>query len=250
MINAVIVDDEFHARSLLESMLQKELGNELNLLGSCSNVQDAVALIKTNDVNLVFLDIQMPEENGFQLFNYIDDINFEVVFVTAFDQYAIKAFNCSALHYILKPLCPTKLQEALTRFKKISKDSSNLIERYEVLSEFLEQKSVKKRMAFNTTNGIEIVHFKDLAYLQADGNYCKFYFEDGSMKMVSKNLKFVESCLPKHQFYRVHRSTIVKLDAVKEYIQIDREVFLNNNMRVKVSERKEASFLNCLFENS
>ena len=243
MINVVIIDDELHARSLLDNLLKAELGSQYHLVESCSSVKQGVAAIKASKVDLVFLDIHMPGEDGFALMNYFDAIDFEIIFVTAYDQYAIKAFNCSALHYLLKPLDPVKLHEAIERFIKSKESKQAILNKFDVLAEYIEQKQEKKRIVFNTTTGFEVVVIKEIDYVAVDGNYCNIYFKDQSYKVVTSSLKAVEECLPDQPFCRINHDILVNLNAIDSFLKTDREVQLKNGAILKVSERKLKTFL-------
>ncbi|AZQ43717.1 LytR/AlgR family response regulator transcription factor [Nonlabens ponticola] len=238
MIHVVIVDDESHARSFLTNLLAKELGDQFYLVDSCASVKDAVATIKNNKVDLVFLDIQMPEEDGFELMGYFDEIDFEIIFVTAYDQYAIKAFNCSALHYLLKPLDPEKVKEAVNRFKKTSESKKAILKKFDVLEEYLERQQEKKRIVFNTSSGFDVVVLKEIMHIEAAGNYCQIHLKDQPKKLITSSMKAIMECLPDSHFCRIHDKYIVNLNEVSCFINADKEVQLRNGTELKVSERK------------
>lgn len=214
MINVVIIDDELNARLFLANLLAKELGEQLAVIDSCGSVKEGVQSIKNNKVDLVFLDIQMPEEDGFMLFKYFNEINFEVIFVTAYDRFAIKAFECSALHYLLKPLNQNKVEQAIKRFKNTRENKHAVLEKFDVLTDYLDSKSEKERVVFNTSSGFDVVVFKNILYIEAAGNYCKIYMKDQSFKVVTSSMKFIEDCLPEKSFCRIHNSFIVNLNEV------------------------------------
>lgn len=248
MINVVIIDDEVNARMFLANLLEKELGAKLHLVESCSSVQEGVQAIKNNKVDLVFLDIQMPEEDGFQLMQYFEEINFEVIFVTAYDRYAIRAFECSALHYLLKPLDPEKVRQAITRFQKTREHKQAILEKFDVFTDYLDSKRSKERIVFNTPTGFEVVVLKDILYVEAAGNYCQFYFQNKAKKLVTSSMKAIEECLPEKDFCRVHNSYIINLNEVRSFVNADKEVKLRDGTLVKVSERKLAYFKNRISE--
>ncbi|MEP0480232.1 MAG: response regulator [Nonlabens sp.] len=248
MINVIIIDDESHGRSLLHNLLEKELGDQYQLKDSCSSVKEGVKAIREHKVDLVFLDIQMPEEDGFELFNYFENIDFEIIFVTAFDQYAIKAFQCSALHYLLKPVDPVQLHEAIERYKKSKENKKAILKKFDVFAEYIEGQQEKKRIVFNTTTGFEVVVIKELVHIAAEGNYSQLYFKDVSNKLVTSSLKGIEDCLPDSYFLRIHHGHIINLNAVHKFTKTDREVTLINGDTLKVAERKLKLFLSRISE--
>lgn len=250
MINVIIIDDESHGRSLLHNLLEMELGSQYQLQDSCASVKEGVQAIKQHKVDLVFLDIQMPEEDGFELLNYFDEIDFEIIFVTAYDQYAIKAFQCSALHYLLKPVDPLQLHEAVDRYKKSKENKKAILEKFDVFAEYLEVKQEKKRIVFNTTAGFEVVVIKDIIHIAAEGNYSLLHFQDGRSKLVTSSLKNIEDRLPDTYFCRIHHGHIINLNAVEMFTKTDREVTLINGETLKVAERKLKLFLSRISETA
>jgi two-component system LytT family response regulator len=248
MINVVIIDDEQNARSFLANLLTKELGSRLNLVSSCPSVMDGVKVIKNNPVDLVFLDIEMPEEDGFELIKYFDNIDFEIIFVTAHDRFAIRAFECSALHYLLKPLSPEKVVEAINRFKQTAVNREIHFKKHEEFYEYLESKQKKERILFNTTTGFDVVLLKQIIYVEALGNYCKIHLKDNKYKLVTRSMKSMEDCLPQSIFFRIHNSTIINLNEVSFFVNIDKEVKMSNNKELRVAERKLQLFKNRMSE--
>ncbi|WP_194850822.1 LytR/AlgR family response regulator transcription factor [Nonlabens antarcticus] len=238
MVNIVIIDDESNARSFLASLLEKELDDKFHLVDSCASVSEGVLAIRNNKVDLVFLDIQMPEEDGFQLMSYFEEIDFEIIFVTAFDRYAIKAFDCSALHYLLKPLDPEKVKQAIDRFTKSTIHKKAVLQKFDVFAEYIESKQEKERIVFDTVSGFDVVILKDIIYVESAGNYCQIHFKDKTIKLVTSSMKAIEECLPINSFCRIHHSYIVNLNEVNCFVNADKEVKLCNGKLLKVAERK------------
>lgn len=244
MINVLIVDDEEPSRLLLDNLLAKELSTEYVLVDSCKSIQEAVKSINENHVDLVFLDIHMPDEDGFELFKYFKNPDFHVVFVTAYDQHAIKAFNCSALHYLLKPLDNIQLGQAIARYKVTNQKHKGLEQKLDVLAEHLGDDKAQKRVVFGTPGGFDVIVVSDILYVKADQNYCDIHMVDKSKKVVSATLKNIEERLPDTFFCRIHHGYIINLNKVDRYIKADREVVLTNGAVFKISERKLRNFLN------
>ncbi|MGI0107482.1 LytR/AlgR family response regulator transcription factor [Salinimicrobium sp. WS361] len=249
MIKAVIIDDEVNARNLLEKTLDKYFPNKINVVEKCSSVDAGVVAIRNHEPELVFLDIQMPEKNGLELFNYFDKINFEVIFTTAFDRFAIKAIKRSALDYLLKPINHLDLAEALKKFER--KNEGNSAQKK--LSLLLENLNVNdqnvSKIAFPTLEGFELMHTNQILYCRAESNYCNIKKIDGSTKMAAKTLKYVEGILPQHAFKRIHKSYVINLNYVVRYHKSNKEIELTNGEKLPVSFRKEEEFINAILQN-
>ena len=248
MVNVVIIDDEINARSLLANLLIQELGSRLHIVDSCPSVFRGVQAIKSNKVDLVFLDIQMPEEDGFELMKYFDEIDFEVIFVTAYDRYAIQAFECSALHYLLKPINPDKIKQAISRFLNRIENKKAIHQKLAVLAEYLESKKENERLVFQTETGFEVISLKQILYVSASGNYCQIHLKSQNCKLVTKSMKGIEDCLPSKSFCRIHNSTIVNMNEILSFSNADREVKMVDGKELKVAERRLNVFKNRVSE--
>ncbi len=248
MIKVVIIDDEINARNLLEKTLNKYFPHKFNIVEKCPSVDSGVQAIKTYEPELIFLDIQMPEKNGFELFRYFDNINFEVIFTTAYNQFAIKAIKRSALDYLLKPINNVELSQAVKRFEA-KKEGSFAQKKLSLLLENLNvnDQNVSK-IAFPTLEGFELIHSNQILYCKAESNYCGIKRIDGITKMATKTLKFVEEILPAH-FIRIHKSYVLNLNFVVRYHKANKEVELTNGEKLPVSFRKEEEFLNAILQN-
>ena len=250
MIKAVIIDDEINARDLLEKTLARYFPKKFNIVEKCDSVDSGILAIKNFEPELVFLDIQMPEKNGFELFKYFDTINFEVIFTTAFNQCAIKAIKRSALDYLLKPLNHLELAEAVKKFER--KNEGNFAQKK--LSLLLENLNVNdqnvRKIAFPTTDGFELIHTNQVLYCQAESNYCCIKKIDGQSKMATKTLKYVEEILPDSTFKRIHKSYVINLNYVVRYHKANKEIELTNGEKLPVSFRKEEEFINAILQNN
>lgn len=248
MIKAVIIDDELNAQNLLEKTLGKYFPNKFHVVEKCNSVDTGVLAVKTHEPDLVFLDIQMPEKNGFELFKSFDVINFEVIFVTAFNQFAIKAIKRSALDYLLKPINPLELSEAVKKFEK--KNERNFAQKK--LSLLLENLNVNdqnvSKIAFSTPEGFELIHTNQILYCKAESNYCCVKKIDGLTKLATKTLKYVEELLPPHCFKRIHKSYVINLNYVVRYHKANKEIELTNGEKLPVSFRKEEDFINAILQ--
>ena len=249
MIKAVIIDDELNAQELLEKTLHRYFPNKFNIAAKCNSVDAGVEAIKKHDPELVFLDIQMPEKNGFELFHYFEIIKFEVIFTTAYNQFAIKAIKRSALDYLLKPINKLDLADAIKRYETRSKESFA----QKKLSLLLENLNVNdqnvSKIAFPTVDGFELIHSNQILYCQAESNYCCIKKIDGFTNMATKTLKYVEEILPATTFQRIHKSYVINLNFVVRYHKANKEVELTNGEKIPVSFRKEEEFINAILQN-
>lgn len=231
MINAVIIDDIQEAIDVLKSDLESYCA-EIEVIGSANGVVSGAKLIKELKPDLVFLDIQMPDGSGFDLLEILDDKNFKLIFTTASDEYAVKAFKFSAVDYLLKPIDPDELMDAVSRVTQQDRPA----ERVDLLKENL--KSTKK-LALNTLEKIHIVGVDEILRCESEINYTKFHFTDGTRLLVTKTLKEFDKLLRDHNFIRVHQSHLINADAIKEFIKSDGYVVMKDGTKVPVSTRKK-----------
>ena len=248
MIKAVIIDDEFNAQNLLEKTLHRYFPNKFNIVEKCNSVDSGVIAIKKYEPELVFLDIQMPEKNGFELFKYFELVKFEVIFTSAHDQFAIKAIKRSALDYLLKPINHIDLSEAIKKFENRTVGSIA----QKKLSLLLENLNVNdqnvSKIAFPTLEGFELLHSNQILYCKAESNYCCIKKIDGATKTVTKTLKYVEEILPPTNFKRIHKTYVINLNYVVRYNKADKAVELTNGEKLPVSFRKEEEFINAILQ--
>ena len=250
MIKVIIIDDESNARDILQKTIDKYFKNKFYVVAKCDSVKTGVTAIREFEPELVFLDIQMPEENGFELFKHIQNVTFEVVFTTAYNHFAIKAIKCSALDYLLKPINYLDLSSALNKFEKRS--NNNYVQKKLML--LLENINVDNvnghKIAFPTSEGFELIHTNQILYCKADSNYCLIKSIDESNKTISKTLKSVEELLPEKLFKRIHKSYVINLNYIVRYYKSDKEVELTNGEKLPVSFRKEEEFLNAIIQHN
>jgi two-component system LytT family response regulator len=238
MIRALIVDDEKPARLVLRSLIE-EFTTEVAIVGECPNVPEAVIAINTHKPDVVFLDIEMPEYSGFELLSFFNEPNFEIIFVTAYSEYAIRAFEVSAVDYILKPIEISDLEKAIAKLKdKLT--ASSMQERLEALKANLEEDRIKK-MVIPMTDGLKFIKIPDIAFIQAKGAYAEINFKDQTKLLTSKVLRFFEQTLePETDFVRIHRSSLVNISFVSSYNKGKAEVILENGVSLAVSNSKKS----------
>lgn len=242
MIKSIIVDDEPKARVNLNNLLN-DYCPSVEVVGMAGSVNEAVALIDQHQPQLVFLDVEMQGETGFDLLKRFDSPSFKVIFVTAYSDFAIQAFKYNAIDYLLKPIDIDELELAV---KKIEEDASVLDTRQ--VSQLVDQASdpvaMVDKLVLPTLESLLFVEIENILRLESSDNYTFFHFVDGGRVLVSKNIKYYEDLLSKHGFCRVHRSHVVNLKYVNEYYKGDSGyIVMSDNSNVPVSRRKKADFL-------
>lgn len=244
MIKTIIIDDEPKIRKGLKIMLNRH-HPELEIIAEAGNVEDGVEKIATMSPKLVFLDIELSDGYSFEILNQLEKINFQIIFITAYDQYAIKAFKYSAVDYLLKPIEPSELANAIARAQKnISTVPESISPKIDLLKENL---TGLKKIILKTAKKYYIVKVASIIRCQADQSYTTFYIEDTDPIMVSKPLKEYEELLPQNLFLRVHQSHLVNKNKVVGY---NKEGFieLENSQTIPVSSRKKELVLDLLFK--
>ena len=238
-ITAVIVDDEKIARDVLKNYLAKYCP-QVELLGEAENIKEAVPLIAEKLPQLVFLDVEMPFGNAFDVLEATSEFSYETIFITAFSQYSLQALNKSASYYILKPI---DIQELILAVNKVSESIENRVElnRNKILLENLKLKPEKQQLILPTLQGFDVVKTEDIFRLQADGNFTQVYLTDGSKKMVCRFLKHFDDLL-ESPFLRVHRSHIINTNFVKSYHK-NGEIILKDGVEIEVSASYKDEFL-------
>lgn len=246
MIKAIIIEDESKSRALLQSLVEKHCEG-VEIVGAAENVKSGIALIKEKKPDLLFLDVAMPDGTGFDVLEAVKEQNFEIIFTTAFDEYAMKAIKYSALDYLLKPIDLDELQEAVKKLKERGE-----MERDKKSVEFLlenvkEKKSTYSKITLPTGNAYEIVNVKDIVRCEADGNYTKFFLTDKRRLLISNSMKHYEELLPENDFIRVHHSHLININHVLRYVKTDGGfVVMSDESEVEISRRKKDAFLQYL----
>ncbi|WP_143305184.1 LytR/AlgR family response regulator transcription factor [Chitinophaga vietnamensis] len=245
-IKAIIVDDEQHCIDALQTMLSKKCPG-VNVIGRASSVKEAKTLVDELQPDLVFLDVEMPHQNGFELLKLFDKIFFDVIFTTAYEQYALKAIKFNALDYLLKPFSIKELQDALDKFRdkqaNRGKDlASSPLEVFLQNMKTLHQSH--KKIALPTINGLVFMPVQNIVRCESTGNYTKIFFTDKKNLMVSRPLKEFEELLTDVDFFRVHNSHLINLQQMQSYIQGEGGfALMSDGTQVEVSRRRKAEFL-------
>ena len=242
-LRAIIVEDEKHSRETLKNLLREFCVN-VEVVGLASNVEEAVHLIKTEQPDVVFLDIELQTGTGFDVLEQVSNINFEVIFTTAFEQYAIKAVKFSSLDYLLKPI---DLDELQTAVEKAQSQKNQIVYKKQLETLMLnlkQQKPKLNKICLATGEGFEFIEITDILYCKAEGSYTAFILKNSDKLLVSKNLKEYENLLLEQDFMSVHNSFLINLKEVKKYIKSDGGyIIMNNNDNVSISRSKKDGFI-------
>lgn len=217
MIQAIIIDDERHSCDALKMLLDK-CCPQIQVAAICHSASDGIAKIRELKPDLIFLDIEMPHINGFQMLEQLSTVEFEIIFTTSYDQYAIKAFKYSALDYLMKPVDREELEKAVQKVSK--KINPSISQQLEILLQKINQPAVPvQRIALPTMQGLEFILVESIIHCSSSNNYTEFFLKDKRRILVSRTLKEAEDMLADHAFLRVHNSHIVNLNAITKYVK-------------------------------
>jgi two-component system LytT family response regulator len=250
-ITAIIIDDEELARENLR-MLLNEFCPDVEVIGTGQNVEEARQLIEDKKPEAVFLDIRMPSgEEGLELLEDVGANNFQIVFVTAFKDYAIKAFNINSIHYILKPIDIDDLKDAVNKlfsYKELFiQDSNNLdnyIESIKNFSENIHYQNESNKITVSHSKGIKIIEDSTILYLEGDGNCTNIHFVDGTTFFDTRTLKVYEQILNENKFYRIHKKFIISLSHLTDYLHEDGYfALLQTDIKLPVARARVAEFI-------
>lgn len=241
MYKSIIIDDEPKARQILQTLLEENCP-EIEIVALAEDVPSGVKAIHQYKPDIVFSDIDMPGYNGFQLLEFVDKANFELIYCTGHDEFALKAFEVSAVDYLLKPIQISQLVNAVNKAIKLCNSATpQSTERFDTLRENLKANTLKK-IALPVSDGLIFIDIDNLMYLEADGAYTNVFLMDGNKLLISKKLKEFENILSNNKnFFRTHRSYIINVACIKQYIKSDGgSIMLQNNISIPVArERKE-----------
>ena len=238
-LKAIIVEDEKTSREILKNYVAKYCPN-VSILGEAANVDEALVLIRNHELDLVFLDVEMPYRNAFDLLDKVGDRTFETVFVTAYDHYAIEALNAHASYYLMKPISIDELIKAVDYVVDIKTKEDALQDQVLVPK----TTSVDGKITIPQQDGFEVLETKNIMFCKADDNYTEIYLNDNKKKLVSKTLKYFEEILKDSSFARIHKSYLVNVKEVTKYVKgKGGTVVLSNGKELSVSASKKANFL-------
>ncbi len=243
MATGVIIDDESSGREILHELI-KEYVPQITIVGMADSVQTGIEIIQLEEPDIVFLDIEMPRGTGFDILSQLEKRNFQVIFVTAYDQYAMRAIKFSALDYLLKPINITDLQMAVKKAIRQSEEDSSDQRINFLLEEIHAKQKNNERITLPTIDGFDIVSINDIVYCQSDRNYTQFFFSDQKKVLVTKTLKEYEKQLAALDFFRIHQSYLVNLNHIRKYIKgRGGYVVMSNGDELEVSRRQKPEFV-------
>lgn len=239
MLKTLIVEDEKTSRDILKNYLAKYCP-KVDLVGEAENIKQGLEIIRNYDLDLVFLDVEMPHGNAFDLLEQVGDRSFETVFVTAYNQYAIDALNTHASYYILKPVSIDELIKAVDYVFNI-KEKELALENKVLTTRKVENKA---KITLPVQEGFEVVEAQNILYCQADDNYTHIHLKDGKKKLVSKTLKYFQDALNDYGFARIHKSYLVNVNEITGYKKgKGGSVVLSSGKEVMVSASQKANLL-------
>ena len=242
VLKALLVDDELNSLQNLQLKIQ-EFCPEVRIVAQTQRPEEAIVLIQQHKPDVVFLDIEMPRMSGFKMLEQIPDIDFEIIFITAYNRYAINAIRISAFDYLVKPVSIKDLQQSIERLGNFAIKKSR--ERADVLKRNLANpKSQEDQIAIPTNDGLEFIQIRQIMRIESSSNYSKLILLDGHQLLVTRQLKDFEELLGDYRFYRIHHSHLINLSYIAKYIRGDGgQVTMRNGDIIDVSRRKKEVFL-------
>ena len=246
MIKAILIDDERDALEMLEWQLKNHCP-EVTIMAKCQSANTGIEAIRLHEPDLVFLDIEMPKKNGFELLEAFPEPKFNVIFTTAYDQFAIKAFKYAAFDFLLKPIDADDLKETVARYAK--KKPSAERSRIESLLRHLQPKKEAK-IPLPTQEGILFVDAHTIVHCESSSNYCRIHFTNHTKLLIAKTLKEIEELLKDFQFYRVHHSHLINLQHIARYVKADGGyIEMTDGSSVAISRQKKEEFVTLLLKH-
>ncbi|RYY28029.1 MAG: response regulator transcription factor [Chitinophagaceae bacterium] len=243
MIRCVLIDDESNSLEMME-WLMKTYCPEVSIEAMCNSAEKGIQAINHHRPDVVFLDIEMPHMNGFDMLEHFDQLFFEVVFCTAYDQFAIKAFKYSAVNYLLKPVDPDDLKETIRRIGL--RRSTPSPDQIKLLLENIRQvpKPTVQRIALTTNDGMLFVSTQDIIYCEAESNYTKIILSDNKKILVSKVLKDIDEALSGPDFFRVHNSFLININRIKKFVRGEGGyVIMDDGTNISISRSRRQEFM-------
>ena len=241
-LKAILVDDELPS---LENLQQKlgEFCPDINVIATAQKPEEAIRLIEHHQPDVIFLDIEMPRMNGFKMLEEIKEKDFDIVFITAYNHYAIDAIRISAFDYLVKPVPVKDLQNSVNRL--INTHRRQIPEKLDVLRQNLSNsRSQNDKLTIVTNEGVDFYEIQQIIRIESSSNYSKIHFKDGKILLVTKLLKDFEEILTPYRFYRIHNSHLINLSYIKKYLRGDGgQVIMQNDEVIDVARRKKEEFL-------
>ena len=241
-IKAIIVEDEINGIRNLRNMLNAHCP-EVRIIGEARSIEEGKMLLQSEDVqpDLVFLDIELPDGQVFDLLDQIRPVQFEIIFVTAYDNYTKKACDYSSIGYILKPIDPDELRDAVNRMA--GRRGLRMEQRLNVFREAYDQPNSFRKIAIGAIDGIYFVNIKDIIRFEAEDNYTHIFIKDNPKITVSRTIKAYEDLLKSHNFYRVHKKHVINLNYMHKVCKGDGYLLMDDNVRIDISRRRRPAFM-------
>ena len=247
MYKAIIIDDESKAREAFAKIIERYFSDKIKVVALAASVKDGVTEIHKYNPDLVFLDIEMPGENGFKLFDYFEEYDFEVIFVTAYKQFAINAIKNAAIDYLLKPVNFIDIKEALARFETKKQEKSRQQRIETLLTNVSSSSDIHNKVALPTMTGYQMIRISHIMYCEADVNYTKIHIVGQNDVLVSKTLKYIEELLPSDIFFRIHKSYLINLNYINNYVNKDGQyVVMDDGTELDVAFRRTDEFIKAI----
>jgi two-component system, LytTR family, response regulator len=247
MLRTIIIDDEQHCTDVLKAMLAKKFSSKAKVVGEATSAARGKELIRETNPDLVFLDVEMPVQTGIDLLVGFDKIDFEIIFTTAHEQYALQAIKLNAMDYLLKPFSVEELGTAIEKCTSKKTGAINPETLHTLINNLKNVSPENKKIGLPTQHGIRFVLIKDIIRIESTSNYSQFFFTDNTKMVVAKTLKDFEEILVPFNFFRVHNSHLINLSYLQSFISLGGDhVVLNNGSKVEVSRRRKNDLLELL----
>ncbi|MBX2933042.1 MAG: response regulator transcription factor [Ferruginibacter sp.] len=243
MIKSIIIDDEQHCINALQSDLKNNCPN-VQVMETCSSAKAGIMAIKKHNPQLVFLDVEMPWMNGFEMLEVLGEVNFSIIFITAHDEFAVKAFRISAIDYLLKPVDANDLKVAVQKAEVKINEGGGSLQHISNLLRNIHQPTFMQKIALPNRIGYEFADVSSIIYCEAEGAYTKIFMLGDKKVLVSKTLGDIEELLPTELFIRIHHSTVVNVSFIIQFSRIDGGyVILKNGQKLSVSKAKKEALM-------
>jgi two-component system LytT family response regulator len=244
MLKAIIIDDELKGRIALRQKIA-DYCSGIEVVGEAATGEEGIETIRRFEPQVVFLDIEMPGMDGFEMLRAIEQKNFHLIFTTAYDQYALKAFRFAAFDYLLKPVDIEELRQAVSRVLQLAQSQTQ--QKIQALEENLRSGTMLSKIAVPSGNGLFFYNLSDIVYLEAQSNYTVIHFLSEPKLVASRTLKEFEELLPGDSFFRAHHSFIINLHYIKRYIRGDGgQIEMRNGKYIDLARRKKELFLSLI----
>jgi two-component system LytT family response regulator len=243
VIKAIIVEDEIKGRNNLKNLLKQHC-EQVEIIGEAGTNSEALVLLSDESIepDVAFLDISLPDGLIFQMLSQLENLDFEIIFVTAYEEYAIKACEYSSIGYILKPIDPDALKEAVSRIRIRTRNQMD--KRLEIFSAYYNNPNAFSKMSISAVDGIYFVNIKDIVRFEAEDNYTHIYLNSSERITASRTIKSYEDLLAPFNFYRVHKRHVINLNYMRKFVKGEGGfVIMDDNIKIEVSRRRRPAFM-------